>query len=258
MLKILAAVALLTGVASADSKPRLEIEKPTITGKLDAKLVTSALERSRKKIVGCFAKETAATKATFTVGADGKLSNIALETALSKSGQDCIVAVFSKLQLPKRKDAATVTVDLRFSVTRDSGEVTTLTVGDLPSGAGSGSGMKPGSNVPMLGIGQPTAKGELDVAIIRRYIKRSIQKLQYCYEKQLLVNKTLKGTVTADFAIGADGKVTVSDATGVDKTVSGCIADVIRAIEFPKPKQGTVTVRLPFELVPAPPPAKAP
>jgi len=47
--------------------------------------------------------------------------------------------------------------------------------------------------------GQPSAEGDLDKAIIRRYIKRNIQKIQYCYEKQLLAKPTLAGTVSAQF-----------------------------------------------------------
>src|SRR5450755_2750686 len=40
------------------------------------------------------------------------------------------------------------------------------------------------ASAPTISIGQPNAKGDLDTAIIRRYIKRNVQKLEYCYEKQ--------------------------------------------------------------------------
>ena len=47
--------------------------------------------------------------------------------------------------------------------------------------------------VPTVSIGQPNAQGDLDKAIIRRYIKRNIQKITYCYEKQLLAKPGLGG-----------------------------------------------------------------
>ncbi len=49
--------------------------------------------------------------------------------------------------------------------------------------------------VPTVAIGQPNAQGDLDKAIIRRYIKRNQQKIQYCYEKELLAKPNLSGTV---------------------------------------------------------------
>ncbi len=130
------------------------------------------------------------------------------------------------------------------------------------SGTGSGYGVGGGrgglrgrsTEMPTVSIGQPTTQGDLDKAIIRRYIKRNIQKLTYCYEKELLDSPTLKGTVTASFTIGGDGLVSASTATGMGNTdVETCIAAVIKAIEFPKPKgNGPVTVKYPLTFQPAP------
>jgi biopolymer transport protein ExbD len=101
--------------------------------------------------------------------------------------------------------------------------------------------------VPTVSIGQPTAAGDLDKAIIRRYIKRNIQKIQYCYEKQLLVKPGLQGTVLATFTITATGGVREAKGSGVHPTVSACVASVIGSIEFPKPKDGgVVRVNYPF------------
>jgi len=74
--------------------------------------------------------------------------------------------------------------------------------------------------------------GDLDPAIIRRYVKRNIQKLAYCYEKQLLAKPDLRGPVLVEFAI-TNGRVEGSTATGVDPTVASCVSDVISNIEFP-------------------------
>ncbi len=107
-------------------------------------------------------------------------------------------------------------------------------------------------SVPQVRIGQPDAVGDLDKAIIRRYIKRSISKISYCYEKVLLAKPGLAGTVMTKFVITAQGLVATATAVGVDGEVASCVAGVIRAIEFPKPKGGgIVQVNYPFVFRPA-------
>jgi hypothetical protein len=106
--------------------------------------------------------------------------------------------------------------------------------------------------VPTVSIGQPNAQGDLDKAIIRRYIKRNIAKIQYCYEKELLAKSNLSGTVQTQFFITANGNVSQSVGNGVDPNVANCVAAVIQAIEFPKPKGGGgVQVNYPFTFRPA-------
>ena len=110
------------------------------------------------------------------------------------------------------------------------------------------------SLVPSVAIGQPNAQGDLDKAIIRRYVKRNIQKVKFCYEKALLQKPTLAGTVSTQFFIAPTGVVASSIATGVDPAVSACISAVIKTIEFPKPKGGGgVQVNYPFTFRPAGP-----
>jgi hypothetical protein len=107
-------------------------------------------------------------------------------------------------------------------------------------------------DVPMVNValGQVTVKGDLAKEIVHRYVRRYFGKLRYCYEKALLAKPGLNGTVTATFEIDPHGDVTVSKATGVDASVSDCVADVIRTIEFPRPKSGSVTVTYPIKLAP--------
>ncbi|HTJ46239.1 MAG TPA: AgmX/PglI C-terminal domain-containing protein [Kofleriaceae bacterium] len=100
---------------------------------------------------------------------------------------------------------------------------------------------------PDVRIGQPNAVGDLDKDEIRRVIKRNIQKLTYCYEKQLLVKPDLAGTVATQFFIAPDGSVATANATGVDPDVATCVADTIRKMQFPKPRGGGgVQVNYPF------------
>ena len=144
------------------------------------------------------------------------------------------------------------------------GTIGTGRYGQIGQGSGTGSGYGVGggrarTTYPTLSVGQPSASGgDLDKAIIRRYIKRNYQKLLYCYEKELLTKTTLAGTVTVQFTIGADGLVSTSSASGLaNANVETCVAGVIKAIEFPKPKNQTaVLVTYPLTFAPPAPAAK--
>jgi Ca-activated chloride channel family protein len=107
---------------------------------------------------------------------------------------------------------------------------------------------------PTVTIGSPVATGDLDKQIIRRYVRRHLAKITYCYEKQLLSSPTLAGTVRVEFVVdSASGHVAGVSASGLgDKEVETCIAGVIRTIEFPAaPGGGPVKINYPFTLKPA-------
>ncbi len=89
-------------------------------------------------------------------------------------------------------------------------------------------------------FGTLNAQGSLDRAIIRRYLRRNINRLRYCYEKRLLVKPAIWGRMMVGFTIDDNGKVTSATATGVDPVVSTCVARIHRMILFPKPKASFV------------------
>ena len=97
-------------------------------------------------------------------------------------------------------------------------------------------------------IGQPTITGDLDKAIILRYMRRNRPRIKHCYERRLLEDRTLKGTVEAIFTISPNGSVLNAGASGVHREVERCVAGVIKKMVFPKPKGGgIVIVRHPFQ-----------
>jgi hypothetical protein len=120
-----------------------------------------------------------------------------------------------------------------------------------------GNGGGPGSHghhagVPTPVLGTPNGSGGLDKSIIRRYIKRNIEKIAYCYEHQLLAHPDLEGTIQVQFFIQPDGGVKASHGAGFDPTVANCVADVVASIQFPKPDSGGgVEVNYPFTFHPA-------
>ena len=105
--------------------------------------------------------------------------------------------------------------------------------------------------VPSISIGQPNVQGDLDKAVIRRYIKQNVPKLLACYETQLRAKPDLAGTVQTQFYISPNGTVAAHAASGVAFEVATCVEGVIAAIEFPKPKGGGgVQVNFPFTFRP--------
>lgn len=97
-------------------------------------------------------------------------------------------------------------------------------------------------------LGNPHASGGLDRAIIRRYIKQQKLRITHCYEKRLLVNGNLAGTLTARFSIAGNGTVIGASATGMgDSVLQECVAGVIGSIQFPSTEEGAlVNVSYPF------------
>jgi len=121
---------------------------------------------------------------------------------------------------------------------------------------GSGNGGRPGTHVaraPGVDIGPVDTDGELDKKIIRRHIRKKIDQIKYCYEKQLLVKPTLEGTVLASFTINGRGAVIAVHTKGLGDTgVEQCVAATVKSIQFPAPKGGgLVNVRYPFIFRPA-------
>jgi hypothetical protein len=103
---------------------------------------------------------------------------------------------------------------------------------------------------PVVHIGKPTST-DVDPAVIRRYVKRHLDKIAYCYESQLLARPHLAGTVLSQFRLHASGRVMTSSATGVDEAVARCVADVVGSIQFPRlASDGVFEITYPFVMRP--------
>ncbi len=88
----------------------------------------------------------------------------------------------------------------------------------------------------------------LDTAVIRRYLRRHVAKLQYCHDKELLARPDLvAGTAVFDFVIDTSGAVRQVAAKGYDDAVTACMEGFVKTIAFPTPQHATaarVTVDL--------------
>lgn len=116
-----------------------------------------------------------------------------------------------------------------------------------------GSGRKRVASVPTGNWGPLVVAGEYDKALIKRAIKLNQSKIVYCYEKALLAQPDLNGTVMVEFALHTPtGRVVSSTARGVDPEVARCIASVVGTISFPTRAAMAgvelVNVKYPFSL----------
>ncbi len=124
--------------------------------------------------------------------------------------------------------------------------------GDMTTITGAGSGAPTG--MPQV---QVLLDGDLEIQagaigkdLVRKVVKDHVTKLQYCYEKTLLVDPGIAGTVTATFTIGRDGSVGKVTAKGVHPDVETCVIEAVKLFQFP-PSDSEVQVAYPFTFRPA-------
>ena len=108
------------------------------------------------------------------------------------------------------------------------------------------------ASVPPVQLKPPRVLGSLSKAIIRRIVRRHLNEVKYCYQKELQTNHDLYGRIVISFTIAGNGQVVVSrvqHSTLNNSTVEQCITKAVRRWLFPKPEGGgLVVVSYPFVL----------
>lgn len=92
--------------------------------------------------------------------------------------------------------------------------------------------------------------GKLSDAEIEKTLAKYLQKLQFCYEKALLADSNLGGTVQIQWTITTSGSVTGQAVTRTEINHSGmkdCLMREFGKMQFPRPKGGDVVVKKPFK-----------
>ncbi|MBW1807310.1 MAG: AgmX/PglI C-terminal domain-containing protein [Deltaproteobacteria bacterium] len=93
-------------------------------------------------------------------------------------------------------------------------------------------------------------RGHLSREAIARVVKQHLRQIQYCYEKNLLLNPNLSGKVIMEWTISTAGSVSLVKTkknTMASPSVAMCISAKIKGWKFPKPKgKGVVVVAYPF------------
>jgi Ca-activated chloride channel family protein len=139
-------------------------------------------------------------------------------------------------------------------------------LGVIGKGAGGGAGYGYGRGMavrahravaPRILVGRAVVMGSLDKEILRRIVRRHINQVRYCYEKELGTNPKLAGRVVLKFVIDENGQVTSSEIASTtlnSGSVESCLVAAAKNWEFPKASGGgVVVVSYPFVFKPAEP-----
>ena len=132
------------------------------------------------------------------------------------------------------------------------GGLGTKGIGSGSSGFGSGGGnfgAKGDGAISAVG-GDPIILGALDKALIDEVVKRHMNQIKYCYQRELNKNPNLGGKIVIKFVIAKDGSVSsasVGATTMSNAGVENCVVGRFLRMQFPQPKGGgIVIVRYPF------------
>ena len=112
-------------------------------------------------------------------------------------------------------------------------------------GKGGGSyGKKAEGGLSRIG-GDPIILGALDKSLIDAVIKRHMNQIRYCYQRELTKNPSLGGKVVIKFVIAKDGtvsKASVKSSSMGSKAVESCISGRFMRFKFPEPKGGGIVI----------------
>ncbi len=94
---------------------------------------------------------------------------------------------------------------------------------------------------------EPNTKllGSMDPSLLRKILREYLPQFKHCYQQELLVNESIQGVIRLNFRISSSGRASnigVVPNSGASFTGrgKGCMANVLRLIDFPKPKGGGV------------------
>ena len=94
--------------------------------------------------------------------------------------------------------------------------------------------------------------GSIDPEVLRKILGEYLAQFKFCYQQELQEqSEKIKGIVDLNFRIEGDGKVSKVNIKSAQTKFSdkgiGCMANILRMIDFPKPKGGgLVDVRQPL------------
>jgi hypothetical protein len=99
---------------------------------------------------------------------------------------------------------------------------------------------------------QTVVLGSIDPELLRKILGEYLSQFKFCYQQELQENSDkIKGIIDLNFRIEGDGKVSKvnikSSQTIFSSKGIGCMTNILRMIDFPKPKGGgLVDVRQPL------------
>lgn len=117
---------------------------------------------------------------------------------------------------------------------------------DGSSGDFAGSGdLGPRQDGDIRRHGEPVIMGGLDKSLIDAVVKRHMNQVRYCYQRELSRDPDLSGKVTVQFVIARDGSVSkakIKSSSLGSEAVESCITDRFLRLDFPEPSGGGIVI----------------
>jgi hypothetical protein len=127
------------------------------------------------------------------------------------------------------------------------GGLGTKGMGSGSSGYGKGGGDFGAKGEGGLGAvgGDPIILGALDRSLIDEVIKRHMNQIRYCYQRELTKNAALGGKIVIKFTIAKDGTVSAASTKSTtmnNASTESCIVGRFLRMQFPEPKGGGIVI----------------
>ena len=203
-------------------------------GTLDKEDIRGLIRSHIPAVKACYERELSGKPALqgtilsrFTIASDGAVMASAIQSSTMNDAkvEDCLGREICNWEFPKPLGGGIVIVSYPFNFT-----------------AGDASGPPRPSSAADSGT---TVKGSLDKEIIRQVIGSHLPAVRACYKAELSANRDLKGRISYQFTIAADGRVIASalqSSTMKNGKVEDCVRQEIRNWVFPKPLGGGIVI----------------
>ncbi|MFO0619485.1 MAG: AgmX/PglI C-terminal domain-containing protein [Polyangiaceae bacterium] len=101
-------------------------------------------------------------------------------------------------------------------------------------------------------LAAPTATGRLPPEVIQRIVRSHFSEIRLCYLTALDAAPGLEGKIVVAFIIGHGGSVSSVTTSGepADPAFTSCVSGAFRAMSFPAPEGGVVSVTYPMTFTP--------
>lgn len=105
-------------------------------------------------------------------------------------------------------------------------------------------------------LSETVVLGAMDPNLVREILRSYLPQFRFCYDQELIrQNKKVKGTVVYNFIIGPSGRTSRIQIGfkefRMSRTGKQCMINVLKSIQFPKPKGGgIVEIRVPIYMEP--------
>jgi hypothetical protein len=96
--------------------------------------------------------------------------------------------------------------------------------------------------------------GQISQAAVEKALAGHLAKFQHCYEKALITDSSLSGTIVMQWTISTAGQpsgIKVVRSEMNNSFLHDCISKEIGTVRFPSPKGGPVSIKYPFAFTPS-------